>query len=475
MAGNVVTANRKPYQQGMVFRCNPDLSEFETLGWNFRNNWMVTVDSFGTIWQSDNDDDGNRGVRINYVMEYGNYGYRDELTGAGWQIRPHRNGRRDPDASLASERSGRRAELVANRSGIANGHHRVRGRRVTRSFAGQLHPLRRRPERDSRLSVVAGWGRVHGARSSTCLDGTRDQWFRPSDVKVAPDGSLIVADWYDPGVGGHNMGDLGRGRIFRVTRKGASSRYETPRFDFSTPNGAAQALKNPNYAVRYLAWTALHKMGIEAEPSLTELWNSDVAHYRARALWLLGKIDGRGQHYVDLASKDTDANIRIVAIRLARQLPDVDTEPVVRSLASDLSPQVRRECAIALREIKAANKADIWATLATQYDGEDRWYLEALGIGADQYWDDCLDAWLKKVGDQWNTAAGRNIIWRSRSEETADMLIKIVQDPATPSSELPRYLRVRFHSRNRPAGSLAGTGVRGSWPNGRRPTSNDRG
>ena len=30
------------------------------------------------------------------------------------------------------------------------------------------------------------------------LTGTRDRWFRPSDVKVAPDGSLIVADWYDP-------------------------------------------------------------------------------------------------------------------------------------------------------------------------------------------------------------------------------------------------------------------------------------
>ena len=37
------------------------------------------------VWQSDNDDDGNRGVRINYVMEFGNYGYRDEMTGAGWR------------------------------------------------------------------------------------------------------------------------------------------------------------------------------------------------------------------------------------------------------------------------------------------------------------------------------------------------------------------------------------------------------
>ncbi len=83
-AGNEIAARRQPYQEGMVFRCNLDGSDLETLGWNFRNNWEVTVDSFGRLWQSDNDDDGNKGVRINYVMEFGNYGYKDELTGAGW-------------------------------------------------------------------------------------------------------------------------------------------------------------------------------------------------------------------------------------------------------------------------------------------------------------------------------------------------------------------------------------------------------
>ena len=84
-AGNEIRDHRKPYQQGMVFRCDLDGSNVETLGWNFRNNWEASVDSFGSIWQSDNDDDGNRGVRINFVMEYGNYGYRDEINGKGWR------------------------------------------------------------------------------------------------------------------------------------------------------------------------------------------------------------------------------------------------------------------------------------------------------------------------------------------------------------------------------------------------------
>ncbi|HMC90718.1 MAG TPA: PVC-type heme-binding CxxCH protein, partial [Gemmataceae bacterium] len=85
LAGNVVNNSGKPYRQGMVFRCEMDGSNFEVLGHNFRNNYEVAVDSFGTLWQSDNDDDGNRGVRINYVMEFGNFGFVDENTGAYWQ------------------------------------------------------------------------------------------------------------------------------------------------------------------------------------------------------------------------------------------------------------------------------------------------------------------------------------------------------------------------------------------------------
>jgi len=87
VAGNTVNDKGQPYRQGMVFRCDLDGSNFEVLGHNFRNNYEVAVDSFGTLWQSDNDDDGNKGVRINYVMEYGNFGYVDEITGAGWQAK----------------------------------------------------------------------------------------------------------------------------------------------------------------------------------------------------------------------------------------------------------------------------------------------------------------------------------------------------------------------------------------------------
>ena len=94
-----------------------------------------------------------------------------------------------------------------------------------------------------------------------------------------------------------------------------------PKFDFKTVDGAIEGLKNPNLATRYLAWTALHEMGAKAEPKLNELFEgSSDPRLRARALWLLGKIDGRGEHFVERALSDSDENIRIVGLRLARQL-----------------------------------------------------------------------------------------------------------------------------------------------------------
>ena len=256
-------------------------------------------------------------------------------------------------------------------------------------------------------------GPVIPRRSKTSWKARRDQWFRPSDVCVAPDGSLIIADWYDPGVGGHRMGDIQKGRIFRVAPP--KTPYKTPKFDFQTAEGAAEALKNPNLAARYLAWTALHEMGTKAEPALLKLYtDKSNPRYRARALWLLGKIDGKGESYVEKAIQDENPDIRIVGVRLARELK-MDIIPIVETLAHDKSPQVRRECAIALRHNESPEAAKLWGILALQHQVGDRWELEALGIGADKQWDRFLTAWLDEVRGHWNTPAGREILWRSRA------------------------------------------------------------
>ena len=47
--GREIAAKAKPFRQGMVFRCNMDGSDVEVLGHNFRNNYEVCIDSFGTL------------------------------------------------------------------------------------------------------------------------------------------------------------------------------------------------------------------------------------------------------------------------------------------------------------------------------------------------------------------------------------------------------------------------------------------
>lgn len=428
------------YRDGMALRCDPDGSNVEVLGNNFRNNYELAVDSFGTLWQSDNDDDGNKGVRINYVMEYGNYGYKDEKTGAGWS---------SPRTNLEPEIPRRHWHLndpgvvptmLLTGQGAPTGMCIYEGHLLPKAFWGQIIHCDAGPNVVRAYPVTAD-GAGYKADTLNILKGT-DKWFRPSDVCVAPDGALIVADWYDPGVGGHGMGDHTypnmHGRIYRVAPPG--NKPTVPTHDLKTGAGAVEALKSPNMATRYLAWTAIHAMGAAAEPDLQKLWGNSDPRMRARALHLLARIDGKAQQYVDAAVKDPEADIRITGLRLARELK-LDMIPLVRAVSHDPSAQVRREAIIALRDNKSSEVPDLWADLASQHDGKDRWYLEALGIGEAGRDTDCFAAWLTKVGANWNTPAGRDIVWRSRGANVPGYLAKIILDPATPNADRPRYIR----------------------------------
>lgn len=456
-AGIAVSAEGKPYRQGMVFRCDPDGSNFEVLGHNFRNNYEVAVDSYGTLWQSDNDDDGNKGVRINYVMEYGNYGYRDEVTGENW--RSYRTGMHDevPKRHWHLNDPGVVPNLLQTGAGSPTGILVYEGDLLPERFRGQvIHS-------DAGPNVVRAYpvqkdGAGYSAKIDNIIKG-KDQWFRPADVTIAPDGSLFVADWYDPGVGGHQVGDLAQGRIYRITPKeddggflsglfgGKDNTYDVQPPDLSTPEQAAEALKSPNLSTRYLAWTKLHEWGTEAETALQQMAASEDDRYRVRALWLLSKLDGKGPQYVEEALQDENPDIRIAAIRMARQ-QEVEMMPILQQMSQDQDPQVRREVALALRYMEGQEADDLWADLALQHKGEDRWYLEALGIGADLHADSRFRAWMNKVGDDWNSSAGQDVIWRMRTSETIPLLAELIQSSESNTyNDRLRYFRAfDFHS-----------------------------
>ena len=435
--GRNVEDKGKPFWGGMVFRSDLDGGGIEILGHNFRNNYEVTVDSFGSLWQSDNDDDGNRATRINFILEGGNYGYLDELTGEGW--RKERAGMHR-DVSLKHwhlNDPGVVPNVLQTGAGAPTGITVYEGKLLPKRYRNQLIHC------ESGVNVVRAYpikddGAGYKADSIEVMKSVDDRSFRPIDVAVAPDGSLFISDWYDPVVGGFQQRDIARGRLYRIAPKG--SKYINPKLGFETALKASEALKNPNYCVRYEAWKKLHKMGNAAEDALLKLYHSSDSRIKARALWLLGKCKGREQFYVNMALKDEDPDIRIIAIRLARQT-NVPIIEVLQKISKDPSPKVRRECAISLTHIHGKNKARLWASLAELHQVGDRWSLEALGIGASDDWDDCLSAWLEKIQNNWDTPQGREIIWRSRAKESATLIAKIIKSKETPEKERPKYFR----------------------------------
>lgn len=438
--GRSVATDGKPFRQGMALRMEMDGSDVEVLGHNFRNNYELAVDPYGTVWQSDNDDDGNKGTRMNYVMEQGNYGFTDEVTGAGWRARRTNMEKDIPLRHWHLNDPGVVPNLLQTGAGSPTGIMLYEGTMLPEVFRSQL--IHCEPGHNVvRSYVVENDGAGYKAEIVNLLESKNDQWFRPSDVAAAPDGSIFIADWYDPGVGGHQVGDLDRGRIYRVASP--DSEYEIPSVDLSAPEGAVNALLNPNMDVRYQGYQALAKMGAGAESALQKLWNGENPRHRAQAFWLLTRLEGKRDAYFEEAFKDKDPNIRITALRAARQL-DRDVLNTAEKLKNDESAQVRRDVAIAIRGNNSAKAAEIWTDLAMQYDGKDRWYLEALGISSDLNADLYFDAWLAKVGKDWSKPENRDVIWRTRSKSAIPLLAQLISK--ADDKEMVRYFRAfDFH------------------------------
>lgn len=429
----------KPYRQGVALRCDRDGSNVEVLGHNFRNPYELVVDAFGNVWQSDNDDDGNQGTHLNFLLDYGNYGYTDEMTGAGWRTRRIGWDKETPRRHWHQNDPGSVPVLRYNYAGSPTGLAFYEGDLLPEPFQNEMIHCEAL-KNEVRAFPVTSDGAGYTADSVVVLK-SQDQWFRPSDVAVAPDGSLIIADWYDGGVGGHRMEDAQQGRIYRVAPEAGAYSITPPNLEDKASLKAA--FLSPNQDVFYQASVYLEEHH-SSDALLQSLWEKGSEVGKARALWLLARKAEDPDAYIQAALDDQDDRFRVQGIRIARQLVPEKLTTYLAQVVQDESAAVRREAAIALRYIGTPEAAELWASLARRYDGKDRWYLEALGIGSDNYPDLYLAAFDGQAAESEPDAAAKDIYWRVRAVTSTQKMAAFIKNENSSETEITRYFRA-FH------------------------------
>lgn len=416
------------YVGGTTFRMNPDGTNVEPIGFNYRNSYEQTVTSFGDVFHNDNDDPP--AARTSFLQEYGNLGFNsrdgrrswnaDKRPGQTTQIAEWRQD--DPGIVPAGDVYGNGAPTgIVSYEGDALGA-KWRGvllscetsRNVVFGYFPKAEGAGYKLERfdfftSNKAQDFAG---IDSQRGRLRADDLKT-WFRPSDVAVGTDGAIYVADWFDPRTGGHAALDSSfAGAIYRIAPKG--KKLTTPKIDVSTTAGQIAALKNPAINVRALGFMKLREAGAASVTPVAALLNDSNPYVRGRAVFLLAQLGKEGIAKTEEQLRNSNPMMRIAAFRALRRVNHRVVDHA-KTLANDSSPAVRREAALALRDVSVDGARDILLTLAKGYDGKDRAYLEAWGTGCTGKEAEMYSALAAKAPDKdaakW-PASYANLIWR---------------------------------------------------------------
>jgi putative heme-binding domain-containing protein len=186
-----------------------------------------------------------------------------------------------------------------------------------------------------------------------------DRWFRPVDLKLAPDGSLYIADFYNRIIGHYEVPlthpgrDHDRGRIWRVIYKGDGATAHKPMPDLFKL-GADELiglLKDDNLQVRIRATNQLsERIGKAAvEPVQKMLGAESTPFQRAHGLWVLERNGALDEARAVKLASDAERIVRVHLLKALGERPAWTFEAALaREKLKDGDAFVRRAAAEAL-------------------------------------------------------------------------------------------------------------------------------
>ncbi len=454
---NMKSDDGKVWVGGLALRIKPDGTGLKVMAHNFRNSYEVIPDSYGNLWQNDNDDQVVT-CRTTWLMEGGNAGYFSNDGTRYWQAdqRPGQDiftahwHQQDPGIMPAGDRTGAGSPtgIVVNESDALGKQYlgmllsADAGRNVIFSY----HPLIKRSGFDlgERKNLITSLSQDNEdyVWNDSAQNADREKWFRPSDLTIGTDGAIYVADWYDPVVGGHQMKDKkGFGRIYRIAPK--NKKLLPPKININSVEGQLLAFKSPAINVRNLGFEKLKQQGESAVPVVKTLLADKNPYIIARSVWLLAQLGEKGKAETEKILNDPDEQLRAVAYKALRQT-DADILPYAERMASDTSAYIRREVAVSLKGIPFNKSKNILLELIKRYDGDDRWYLETLGSVMEGYEAEMYKEIKKllannKPAAEWNKQMAA-FAWQLHSPEAVNDLALRANDSLLSANERQRAI-----------------------------------
>ncbi len=274
-----------------------------------------------------------------------------------------------------------------------------------------------------------------------------DNWFRPVQVRTAPDGSIYVVDmyrfviehprWISPDRLAHldvRAGD-DRGRIYRVVRDNQPPRDVPVLARLATP-ALAGAIDSPNGPLRDQVQRLLvERKDRAAVPVLAKLVREGMnAEGRMQALCTLDGLDAITSADLRRGLADPHPGVRRQAVRLSenRLGTDADVASAVLALVNDEEIRVRYQLALSLGEWDDEQAGRALGKLAVR-DASDEWVRAAVLSSASQRPGEVITAVLEgKLEPEDRSSLLEPLIATIAASASPEQLAKVVDSCTEP-------------------------------------------